>query len=300
MKRTDENKFTMMRGVQTVLSNHATDVAPVQALADAKAAFDGILIEIANADQLSQGGSSGETQEKAEAKDVLINTALVIAGAVKAYATTQGDNALFELVDYTKTDLRQAGDTVLPSSAQAIHDAASGVVANLTDYGVTAADLADFQQRIDDYTALIGAPRTAIAEQKAQNERLAGLFDRGDSLLKGTMDNLMIRFQTQKPVFFSEYTTARQIVDAGIRHTTLKGKVTDAVTGNPLYNVKVTIVELNKSVNTGVDGVYGIQEFKGGVYTIKAEMPGYQTTTIDTVEIPRGAGVELSFQLAKL
>jgi hypothetical protein len=297
MKRTEENQFSMMRATQTVLNQNPAIVTAVPAIATAKTELDNLITEVSSAEQAQQNGSEGETLDKAATKAALMSEAEAIIGPVKAYARTMADNVLYDRVNYTNSALVRLTDTGLPDACQAVHDAASDNAAALASYGVTAAVITSLQTRIDAYRTMSSAPRAAIAQQKAQTERIASLMERGTALLKGTMDNLVLPYKTQRPVFFSEYTTARQIVDTGKRHTTIRGTVTDAATGQPLYNTRITIVELNRTTRSGADGVYGLQKFEGGVYTITAELKDYRTETKSVVEIQRGQSIEINFSL---
>lgn len=68
--------------------------------------------------------------------------------------------------------------------AQQIHEAASGVVAQLADYGVTAA-----------------------------TQELEPTFDEIDALLHDEIDTLLLGFKASDPAFYRDYHAARIIID---------------------------------------------------------------------------------------
>jgi iron complex outermembrane receptor protein len=53
---------------------------------------------------------------------------------------------------------------------------------------------------------------------------------------------------------------------------TLRGKVTLANNGDPVHNVKVTIIQLRRSIETGEDGMYEFQNVPPGKYDISAHL----------------------------
>ena len=300
MKRTEENQYSMMRTVQSLFRDHQDVLDAVPALESASNKLDNLLTELSIAIQVQQDGAQGETETKNRLKQTLVDTGLGIMGAVKALANDTNDGPLFDRVDYTPSGFGRLRDNALAEAAQSIHDAAFENKQQLEDYGILADDITVFENAITAYRGVISGPRVAVSEQKAQTERISQLVAQANDLLKNTMDNIMLQYKLEDPVFFNTYMSARAIVDTGIRHTAIRGKVTDAATGLPLYSAKVTIIELDRTASTGTDGVYGITEFEGGVYSVKVEMDGYVSQTKPVVELQRGRGMELNFQLTKV
>jgi len=147
----------------------------------------------------------------------MIQATVEIAAAVFAYASKINDNELKQKVNYTPSDLRNSRDTILKDICQTIHNEANAVVANLADYGKTPADLAQQQQEIDDFAAILAKPRTAIGTRATATTRLVALFQQGDDLLKNQLDKLMVNYQTSEPKFHNQYQNARIIIDLGRR-----------------------------------------------------------------------------------
>ena len=81
----------------------------------------------------------------------------------------------------------------------------------------------------------------------------------------------------------------------------LKGKVTDASTGEPIPFANVSLEE-NGSVITGgmtdFDGNYTISPIPAGKYTVKASYLGYQTFSYNGVVINAGKVLFLNFKLS--
>ena len=84
---------------------------------------------------------------------------------------------------------------------------------NLANYGVTEASVTETETSIDQYTTLIGKPRTIRNKAFAAKTALQELMDTTNDLLKNRLDKLMLQFQFTHPEFYDEYLRARTIVD---------------------------------------------------------------------------------------
>ena len=69
----------------------------------------------------------------------------------------------------------------------------------------------------------------------------------------------------------------------------LEGVVRDSSCGAPLQNVIVTIVSQNEATTTtNLQGVYKTGTVNAGLYTVMFEKAGYQTTTLNNVDLQNG------------
>ncbi|HLT48062.1 MAG TPA: hypothetical protein VK002_12585, partial [Rubricoccaceae bacterium] len=127
-----------------------------------------------------------------------------------AWAAAAGDLALAAQMDLHVTDFTQTRDQDARALAVLVHEKATAHAADLADYGVEPADLADLDTRIQAFADAIGAPRHAIAERKLQTEALDSLFDQMDQLLTQRLDRIVEQFKGTP--FYSEYRTARTLV----------------------------------------------------------------------------------------
>ncbi len=91
---------------------------------------------------------------------------------------------------------------------------------------------------------------------------------------------------------YENYST---IVNVVIYNGTLEGHVTDRVTGEPIVNASVTVVELGITVYTDEDGYYQVS-LPPGRYTVRAEAYGYFSES-KTVVIGEQELIVLDFQL---
>ncbi|MEY3241488.1 MAG: hypothetical protein RIR11_2927, partial [Bacteroidota bacterium] len=81
-----------------------------------------------------------------------------------------------------------------------------------------------------------------------------------------------------------------------VRAARLKGVVTDAVTGLPLFNAKVFVESTSNADTTNIQGLYATGAPQTGNYNIRAERQGYVTKTVNRL-LQNGTTVALDIAL---
>ncbi|OYD17508.1 hypothetical protein CH333_00695, partial [candidate division WOR-3 bacterium JGI_Cruoil_03_44_89] len=77
----------------------------------------------------------------------------------------------------------------------------------------------------------------------------------------------------------------------------LAGEIVDAETGQPLPNVNIFIPDTRFGAATGVYGEYYIIQLPPGEYTVKAEMIGYQSVSVEKVRVRVDRTTIVNFKL---
>lgn len=85
--------------------------------------------------------------------------------------------------------------------------------------------------------------------------------------------------------------------DAALQHT-LKGKVTDLISEEPLSGVSVTLKGTERSATSNEEGDYSISSLESGTYTVSVNHDGYEKYSKE-VEI-KSEDVELNIKLQPL
>jgi len=75
------------------------------------------------------------------------------------------------------------------------------------------------------------------------------------------------------------------------------GRITDALSGEPLPFVNVIIMGTNLGAATDIDGYYSILNISPGVYTIKASAIGYNSVSIQEIQVSIDLTTTVDFQL---
>src|SRR6266545_3711235 len=79
-------------------------------------------------------------------------------------------------------------------------------------------------------------------------------------------------------------------------NSTLRGTVTVGDTGKPVHNVRVTITQLRRSVETKEDGAYEFQNVPAGRYDVTAHLD-FAPDVVKTVQVSAGESSTADFQI---
>lgn len=210
-----ENKLSMCRAVITVLDDNAPEYAAVTALVTQVGNLHSSVDLIGQLVQIQSAPTTGVTVDKATLQTQMVDTALRVAGGLKAFASDTNNADLLHQADINKSTFTRARDDQRDDIAQQVHDLANTNIAALAPYGITAATLTGLQTRISAYVAVIGAPRVARTKISTATEMLETEFARADMILNDRIDGLVEQFKDSGTTFYSDYKNARRIVDTG-------------------------------------------------------------------------------------
>lgn len=277
-------KLQMYRTVENVCTGNTEIIETNVAFIAAFNEFKDKIAAISQAAQLDDRRTTGITIDKNIAKRTLCQIAADVSSIISAYAATVGNNTLLKNIEYSVSTLLKMSEDTLPSRCQNIHEAGRVNLVELADYGLTNAHLTALQIAIDDFTAVIAKPRTAISQRKGVTGNLVELFKETDEILDARMDKLIIIFKTAAPDFVRTYESARRIINPLTTHTKLKGVVTDKLTETPINNAQITAAPTDpdeenppQSTQTDENGEYEFNPIIVDDYTITATADGYQT-----------------------
>ncbi len=215
MKKTEENRISMFYAVQEVCDKHTAIWTATVAYANAFSDMKVNLGLIEDNIETQESELSGITKDKAEKKNAMVEKALEVAQATYAFAFDTGDVVLQGKVNYSRSNLFLGRDTVVGQRCQGVHTDATVVISSLAPYGIVPADLTALQTLIDDYVAVVSAPRSALTVRKGATADIDALVRQTMGILNNRMDRLMPEFKVPSPDFYQEYFDARIIVDLG-------------------------------------------------------------------------------------
>ncbi len=165
-------------------------------------------------DARQSGRRDGVLGGKKDATRLLLDLTMIVAGAVRAFATITGDIVLKDQMTFSRSSLAELPDEAIDDKAQVIHDTATTHLAALTaNYGINAARLTSLQDRITAYGLAVNSPRGATIDISS----IVGLIDaqilKDRDLLENVIDPLMLQLAESNPALYARYKAARIIVD---------------------------------------------------------------------------------------
>lgn len=215
MNQYGENRLSMMYATRQVLDQNSSIWNTVPAVATVKGEFDANIASIEGSLALQLKDITGHTEAKYVALKEMVKPTVRVAGGVMAWAEATGDEGLAEEMNIFASELLKYRDSAVAQRCQGVRNAANTNVASLVDYGVTAAEITELQQRIDAYLVLVQQPRNVVIARKGATSEIGLLVRDTQKLLTRRMDMLMRRFVVSAPEFYRQYTNARIIIDRG-------------------------------------------------------------------------------------
>jgi hypothetical protein len=201
-------------------------------------------------------------------------------------------------VNYTKSEMSRTGATMLRNLAILLYDKALVHVAELTEYGITSEKLAAFKDDIDQFSNVLPQIRMGITEKKQATSHLAQLIDDNDKLLD-KMDSLIEIIKLDYPDFYEAYRSNRKVLVNRTGTIVLTGRISDAITREGIYGVKVTFSPQNglMGVNaskaeapmvkvTAKKGRFRVKSMKPGTYNAVLRRRGYKEKIVNVLISP--------------
>jgi hypothetical protein len=210
------SRQSMHKSVLVVLEEAVDLTAPVVSIARCYTGLVNLADAIDEAN-VTQESRNGLAAAKTTAKKQLVDIAHDVASAVVSYGAENEDDDLVGRCSYSPTDLGKGADGTVVSRCKGVHAAATEVVADLGEHGVTPAKLTTLKKKIDGFDKLSTKPRVSVVRSSAATRRLPVLFSQASRLLTKRLDTLMVQFKNTQPEFYARYKSARRLVSAATR-----------------------------------------------------------------------------------
>ena len=203
----------MFLNTQEILDAHTDKWSGIPVMVNAKNEFDELIQRILDVNERTLSQSGAVTASKAGTLEAVVQKAVMLSGAMQAYAAFTGNVELAAKVKLTKTDITSARETDVEKTVSPVINAARKELPNLADYGITEAQITELETSIDDFNSMIGRPRTIRNQAFAAISELEELVNTANAVANQKLDNLMLLFQASQPGFYDEYQRGRVIVD---------------------------------------------------------------------------------------
>ena len=310
MNSTQDNKQGMYLASDEYLTINTAIVTPLPGYSGYSTLFKNSIAAIQNYSEQQQFNKSGIAENKKQARNTLATIAIDNSRKLTAYATNNNNQVLLNETKYSESELKRCPDTELRDIAQGLYKRIQSNLTALAPYGVTAASQTAFQTAITNFITAIPKTRVGRAETKQNTIHLRKLFKIADDALEHIDTLIEIVRQTQ-PNFYNGYKSVRKVIRNSGGTLSLKGLVTDLMTGEPIKgailefaidgkSVKSKVARINEMMikKTADKGRFNIKTMPSGVYSVTIKKVGYADHTT-TVAVADGELTELNISLSK-
>lgn len=357
MNRKNDAELGMMKGADGFMDDNATEIGELDApiLATYHTQLKALIGQIQDTSGLTNVKTQGITATKAQARAAATEIGVIVRDMVFNYASDhvrpnpnlpasadnptdyameqlQKDMAVItegllgslkdeEVIDYLQNIWTTAGDIVdvtppvtnplIPYGLK--EDVEDPVTHAITEPGT----LTQLETAINIYAALTTSPRQAISNRKIQNQKLAGLYLQGNTLLI-KMDNSFRLAKAKNPELYQGWVNIRivillsfatQIVGTVSKVTNLETQTTAVALGarilvtaesyqTEISGQRVTVTPDPVELRIGSDGKYSVPTPKlVPLYTVKCTLPGYEDVIKTELRVKKGKKLEINFML---
>jgi hypothetical protein len=310
MTTKQENKLSMYLPVESYCDANATITANLPNFSTNLTAFKSAIASIKSISEVQKVDRSGATMSKSNARNQLIVIAADNARKLTAFAKFSNNSALLSEVNISEGKFKNFADTELRDYAQIIYNRAQTNVTALATYGITAATQTSFAAAIKAYSDTLALPRISTTTQAQATKQLEMAFKTADAALKN-MDTAVEIIRLSQANYYKGYKTARKLVELGSSTMSLKGLITDALTGDPVKGVNVCLALDNGMMKaaasapteeivkkTADKGGFNIKSLPAGMYNVTIKKNGYAEQVMQ-IAVSDGEMTDLKIQLSK-
>lgn len=216
------NRVTMFKTVTAFLDENNSVWTAMAPLAAAVQLLKDKIIAIDDTAQKQETPTTGAAVDKSTARDALEDVLFLTCEALGVLGTTNADNELVALTTLTPSTLHTLRDEELVNRATNVLDKANTRTTDLATLQVTAANITELSEALEDFKATKAKPRTVVAGRAAETETLPGLIRDASEILRNQIDRMVNLFRRSHPKFVSGYRSARVTVDRAATRTTSK------------------------------------------------------------------------------
>ncbi len=282
MNQKQEDDVTMLSAVKKVMANvtyssiWAGNPVFVSAVGTHTNNLNTINLTAVNQDPNVQGA----TDAKEQLKEMLIDNAIALAKAGKAYAAANNNANLKAACSITKSDLIHTSEAGLASVCQTLFNAVNPSIGSMAGYGPTTATQTTLQGNITAFGALVGTPRAVQATGVAATTLIEGQVTDAITFVEEQLDGLMEQYRVSQPAFYEAYYAARKRVHHGHRtRVVAEGVIT--LSGVAVADAIVTCEDGTHKHHkkTDANGKYHFLLHPPVNSVVKVELSGHPTQT---------------------
>lgn len=217
-------------------------------------------------------------------------------------ATDLGNMPLLDLLKVYKSRINRSSAYKVFEMAVHVAEELDKVVALATEFGLTPEKLDAFKTQTTEFGETLDSTGVLLTDRRTEWNELARLATTNSKIIRLQIDPFVIFNEKALPEFYRDYMLVRGSRKRKKRTPKtepgdISGTATDSVTGLPIANATINVLEQEAAYTTDDDGYYLIDELEAGSYTIGCHATGYEVPTRVTSELAAGEALVIDFSM---
>ena len=215
----------MLVATYGIYDNNKDSFTNFPAAASSFSEIKSIAKEMTLNEMIIKEGTKGKIVSRDDSQSQLVQSGLVVAGALYGYAADNNDAELLIFSDVNSHSFGKLRLSEIPIFVEKLIDKADDIGDGLIPYGITAEKRTTLRAQLDDYVAKYAVVNSGKVTKKTARQTIKKLFAKADSQLK-KLDKLMLGLDESNPELYSKYLSARVIIDKVSSHQSQAEEVT--------------------------------------------------------------------------
>ncbi|UAY52075.1 carboxypeptidase-like regulatory domain-containing protein [Ferruginibacter albus] len=296
MNNEQRSKLDSYNRITSFNTTHSADTSTISEYAAEATAFNNALaaINAAAGKQEEVNDSTVVPVADLKAKMSAVIMRFIQRGMVRA--RQNGNAELANELNEPASFILFATKTVAVQRAQNLRNLLNNNLGTLSN--IAASDISIIDDAIDAYDAIKDVPRSNAQHKKANGTDLIPTgFATADVAIENMYSLLHSYFIESKPELVDEFTLAKEIINTGIRHTSIDIRIAAATDNTPVANAVVTNTKTGRQYITDAAGTIHINRHPKGYFTFKTSAAGKQDTTLTDIHIISGTNNSFTVML---
>ncbi len=219
------------------------------------------------------------------------------------FASRTNDEVLMNTLKSYNRRYRSVAANEMIQFANYLINALNQKMDEAAEVGITAEEIAQLQNSINNYQQAAENVALEIGERKSRRMQINDLIKNSNELLQNSIDRFVRYHNTSHPDLSFAYGRVRwrrrrkSTSGTSLEDSDISGMVSDAVTGLPIAGATVNLIEHAHALSTDAEGYYLFDHLDTGEYTIACHAPGYKVPEPFALMLSNNDAVIHNFQL---
>jgi len=284
MEKREENKLKMLLATRIFLLSNPGILAKIPNSTKFMADLDAAIKQITeNENELEVISNNGNTTNKDNLRETLVNNISEVAGKIQAFALFTENTVLLAETKITKKMITNVSEIKIINTANGLYGRVADHLPELKDYDLNAETQTTFRTNIDNFANSIDTQSQSGTNRSELKRLVKEGFDKSDAVLV-KLDAGVEIVHNSEPAFYAGYKKVRKIPELGNGSLQVQGTLADAATNKPIPGATISFYAHGQTTailtkKTAAAGGFNVKSLPEGIYDISAEKTGYKTYT---------------------